>query len=212
MNRRIAFVFLGLVLGIGLAWLIGDQIRTQLAGAAISSGQQSGGGRALVGGPFSLTNHLGQAVTEKDFLNQYMLVYFGYTYCPDICPGELQNMIVALDILEQKGFDASNVQPILISIDPERDTVAALNQYVGLFHPRLVGLTGTADEVREAARAYRVYYQRAEGDDTVEYLMDHSSIVFLMSREGEYLAHFGFGTSAESMADGISKHLVAGDS
>jgi len=166
--------------------------------------QQTVSGKALIGGPFTLTNQDGKQVTEKDFRDKFMLVYFGYTYCPDVCPAELQVMSGALDALGNK---ASRVTPVFISIDPERDTVDQMKAYVGNFHSSLVGLTGSVEQVRAAAKAYRVYYARAKSEDTTEYLMDHASIVYLMSPQGEYLAHFPYGTGVGKMAKGIAKFL-----
>jgi protein SCO1/2 len=115
-------------------------------------------GLPAVGGPFALVDHRGQPVTDEDFRGGWILVYFGYTYCPDICPTGLFNMAQALDDL---GPAADDIRPIFVTIDPERDTVEALAQYVNHFHPRLVGLTGTPEQIAETARAYRVYYARA---------------------------------------------------
>jgi protein SCO1/2 len=161
-------------------------------------------GKALIGGPFSLTDHTGKRVTEKDFAGKFMLVFFGYTYCPDICPGELQVISAAMDQLGEKG---RKVTPVFVTVDPERDTVSQMKSYVENFHPRLVGLTGTAEEVRAAAKAYRVYYSKARDASASDYLMDHSSAVYLMSPAGEYLAHFAYGTGVDKMAEGIAKFL-----
>ncbi|HEY8353029.1 MAG TPA: SCO family protein [Sphingomonadales bacterium] len=162
-----------------------------------------GSGRALVGGPFSLVDHNGQRVTDADFRGRYMLVFFGYTFCPDVCPVELQTMSQALDQLDEK--TAARIQPIFITTDPERDTVEAMAEYVALFHPRLVGLTGNEEEVRNAARAYRVYYQKVEDETSGSYLMDHSAIVFLMGPDGEYVSHFSPGITAEAMATRLAQ-------
>lgn len=161
-------------------------------------------GKALIGGPFSLLNQDGKRVTEKDFHGKFMLVYFGYTYCPDVCPAELQVMSAALDSLGEK---ADRVTPVFVTVDPERDTVEQMKAYVSNFHPSLVGLTGTKEEIRAAAKAYRVYYARAKSESTTDYLMDHASIVYLMGPDGAYLAHFPYGTNAEKMATGIAKFL-----
>lgn len=161
-------------------------------------------GKALIGGPFTLTNHEGKTVTEKDFEGQFTLVYFGYTFCPDICPAELQVMSAAIDQLGDKG---KKVTPVFISIDPERDTVEQLASYVPNFHPRLVGLTGTPEQVRQAAKAYRVYFAKAKDSSATDYLMDHSSIVYLMGPDGTYLAHFSYGTGVDKMAEKIAKFL-----
>jgi protein SCO1/2 len=169
---------------------------------------QSSAGEALVGGPFALTDQHGQPVTEQDFAGRYMLIYFGYTYCPDVCPMSLTNMVAALDQLPPE--QAGQVVPILITIDPERDTVEQLASYASLFDPRLVALTGSEDEVRAAAKAYRVYYHKAEaGADTKDYLVDHSTFVYLMGPDGKYLTHFGLNASPEEMAETIGNEIAA---
>ena len=155
-----------------------------------------GSGVALVGGPFSLTDHTGKRVTEKDFLGKYPLIFFGYTYCPDICPTELQVMSAALD---QMGTRGEAIQPVFITIDPERDTPEVLKAYVENFHPRLVGLTGTAEEIAAVAKAYRAYYSKASGA-AGDYLMDHSSILYLMGPDGKFLKHFTYTTDAKALA------------
>ena len=155
-----------------------------------------------IGGPFTLTDHDGRAVTDADFHGRYMLVYFGYTYCPDVCPTSLQVMTDALDLL---GAKADAVTPVLITIDPERDTAELLRDYVANFHPRTVGLTGTPEQIAAVAKAYRVYYAKAEQEGT--YLMDHSSIVYLMGKDGKFLTHFSHNTPADKMAEGIRRHL-----
>jgi cytochrome oxidase Cu insertion factor (SCO1/SenC/PrrC family) len=161
-------------------------------------------GEALVGGPFSLTTHTGERVSNETFRGKFMLLVFGFTYCPDVCPTELQVVSAALD---QMGAKAADIQPLFVTIDPERDTPAALAPYVGNFHPRLVGLTGTAEEIRSIAAAYRVYYARAKGGSGDDYLMDHSSIIYLMDRDGRFLKHFSYTTDAAALAEGISRAI-----
>jgi len=159
------------------------------------------GGAAAVGGPITLVDQTGATHTDRDFRGKLMLIYFGYTFCPDVCPTALQVMTVALNELGPK---AKGVQGIFITVDPARDTPAHLKSYVANF-PGLIGLTGSEDQVRAAARAYRVYYRKAgEGKD---YLMDHSSIIFLMDRDGRYLAHFSHTSQSGAMAAAIAKHL-----
>ena len=166
---------------------------------------QHGTGVALVGGPFTLTDQNGKRVTEKDFLGKYMLVFFGYTYCPDICPTELQVMMAALDTI---GSEADKVQPVFISIDPARDTPKVLNTYVSNFGPRLIGLTGTTDEVAAAAKAYRVYYAKAgTSSSATDYLMDHSSIIYLMGPDGRFVKHVPYTTDAAKLAEAIKESI-----
>ncbi len=181
-----------------------------LAGLAYNFGDGSHGekgtGIALVGGPFSLTDQTGRRVTDKDFLGKYMLVIFGFTYCPDVCPTELQVMSAALD---QLGTKADSIQPLFITIDPQRDTPEVLKQYVSNFHPRLVGLTGTADEIASVAKAYRVYYSKVENNAGPDnYLMDHSTIIYLMDRQGRFLKHFTYTTDAPAFAQALGQAII----
>jgi cytochrome oxidase Cu insertion factor (SCO1/SenC/PrrC family) len=162
-------------------------------------------GTALVGGPFSLVDQTGRHVTEKDFLGKYMLVFFGFTYCPDVCPTELQVMSAALDEL---GAEGDHIQPVFVSIDPERDTPEVLKQYVGNFHPRLVGLTGSPGEIAAIARAYRVYYKKAASSAASgDYQMDHSTTLYLMDPEGRFRKHFGYTTDARALAQGLREAM-----
>ena len=167
---------------------------------------QTSAGEALIGGPFTLTDQHGEQMTEQDFSGRFMLIYFGYTFCPDICPTSLTVMAAALDRLPEE--QAAQVVPIMITLDPARDTVEQLAAYAPLFHPRLVALTGSEEQVREAARAYRVYYHvpEEEGD---AYLVDHSTFVYLMGPDGSYRTHFGIDASPEAMAEAIGKEIAA---
>ncbi len=161
----------------------------------------SGTGTALVGGPFALTDQTGKHVTEKDYLGKYTLVFFGYTYCPDVCPTELQVISAALD---KMGAKADIIQPIFVTIDPERDTPDVIRQYVANFPPRLVGLTGSPQEIAAAAKAYRVYFSKVENKASPgDYLMDHSSIVYLMDKQGRFLKHFTYTTDAVELAQAL---------
>ncbi len=174
--------------------------------AFILYGNGTGGkGVASIGGPFSLTDHKGQPRTDKDFRGRYMLIYFGYTYCPDVCPTALQSMTQAMGQLAPE--TQKKITPVFITIDPERDTAKQLNAYVENFHPSMVGLTGTKEQITKTARVYRVYFGRAPDgqEESTEYLMDHSSIVFLMNPDGEYVTHFTHATSPEKMAKRLAK-------
>lgn len=145
-------------------------------------------GEAAIGGPFELVTHTGQTVTHEDFQGKPMLIYFGFTYCPDVCPFSLQIMARALEMMPEAERD--RFQPMLITIDPERDTVENMALYVDspAFPENLIGLTGTPEQIAAAAGAYRVAYRRSgEGDD---YLMDHTSIIFFMDSEGRFVDIF----------------------
>jgi cytochrome oxidase Cu insertion factor (SCO1/SenC/PrrC family) len=162
-------------------------------------------GRALVGGPFELVAHTGQRVSDRDFRGKYMLVTFGYTYCPDVCPAELQVISSALDQLGEK---AREIQPLFITIDPERDDVKALSQYMPHFHPQFLGLTGSPEAIDKAAKAYRVYYAKAKDSGAKDYLMDHSSIIYLMDKGGTFLKHFSYQTDAKALAKAIEDAIT----
>ncbi|MEH6629222.1 MAG: SCO family protein [Halopseudomonas aestusnigri] len=157
--------------------------------------------RALIGGPFNLVDHNGKNVSEKDFQGKYMLIYFGYTYCPDVCPTSLTLLSEAMDIVEAKDPAlAKLITPVFITVDPERDTVSAIKDYVENFYPTMVGLTGTTEQVSAAAKVFRVFFQRAEVEDSNDYLMDHSSITYLIGPDGLYSKHYGHGTGPDVMA------------
>jgi protein SCO1 len=160
-------------------------------------------GRALIGGPFSLSDPSGKRVTDSDFRGKLMLVFFGYTHCPDVCPTELQNMA---EVIGKLGPDAQQVAPIFISVDPARDTPEALSSYVENFSHSITGLTGTQDEVASAAKAYRVFFRKADGNQD-NYSVDHSAFVYLMDRNGNYITHFMFNTPAETVVKEIKKHI-----
>jgi len=162
-----------------------------------------------VGGPFALTDQSGKQRTDADFRGRYMLVFFGFTHCPDICPIALQTISDALDQLDAK--QAAKVTPIFITVDPARDTPEVLRAYVANFHPRLVALTGSPEAIGKVAKSYRVFYAKATGanapSDPAAYILDHSAIVYLMGPNGEYVAHFGPGTTAHSMAADLRDRL-----
>jgi cytochrome oxidase Cu insertion factor (SCO1/SenC/PrrC family) len=162
-------------------------------------------GRGHVGGPFALVDHAGTKRTDADFRGKLLIVYFGYTTCPDICPTELMQIGLAVDRLGAAGAD---VQPLFISVDPARDTPDVLAPYVAQFHPRLIGLTGTPDRIRAVADSYKAYYAKYTPPDGAVYLIDHTGFIYLMGRSGEYLGFFPPGTSADRMDEIIRQHLV----
>lgn len=184
---------------LGLALIVG-----LFAYSFLSGPDESGFAGVPIGGPFTLTDQYGVVRHDGDFRGALMLVYFGYSYCPDACPTELNTMSAAIDKL---GDWAKDVQPIFITVDPARDTVAQMKLYASNFTPRLVALTGTDQQVAAAARAYRVFFEKAKGQGEDDYVMDHSSFVYLIGRDGRYLAHFGPDVGGDAMAATIKKHL-----
>lgn len=162
-------------------------------------------GKAAVGGPFSLVDHTGKAVSDSDYRGRFMLVFFGYTHCPDVCPSGLQTMSAALDKL---GAKAAQIQPLFITLDPARDTPEQLSLYVQSFNPRIVGLTGSAEDVAKAAKAYRVYYKRVEDPQSAaSYTFDHSSYMYLMDTNGEFVAPFPHAMNVDRLAQQLEKVL-----
>jgi protein SCO1 len=138
-----------------------------------------------VGGPFSLIDGDEHPVTDKTWRGKYMLVYFGYTFCPDVCPTTLSAVADALDVLGPK---ADRIQPLFITVDPKRDTAAVVKQYAAAFGPRIIGLTGSPEQIAAAAKAYRVYYaEHRTGPGPDDYSMDHSSVLYLMGPDGRFI-------------------------
>jgi protein SCO1/2 len=172
-------------------------------------GSTASSGAARIGGPFALIDQHGRPRSDRDFRGRYLLIYFGYTYCPDFCPSSLMTMTAALDLLA--GSDpalARQVTPILITIDPERDTVEALAAYATHFHESLMALTGTPAQIAAAAEVYRVYYAKTEDPGAGSYLMDHSTFIFLMDPRGRYLTHFAPGVTPEAIAEALKTIAV----
>ena len=163
-------------------------------------------GRAGVGGSFTLVDQTGRTRTDADFRGKFMLVYFGYTYCPDVCPTDLQQIGLAIDKLRIAG---AAVQPLFISVDPERDTTEVLANYVVLFHPRLIGLTGTPEQIRAVASAYKVYYAKYKPPEGSDYVIDHTGFIYLMDDGGAYRGFFPPGTSADRMVEIVRPLLPA---
>lgn len=170
-----------------------------------SGGDHGGGGAGAIGGPFTLTDQDGRTVTDADFRGRWMLVYFGYTFCPDVCPTSLGVVAGAMDKLAPA--EREKLVPIFISVDPDRDTPAVLKDYVAAFHPALLGMTGTAEQLAPVMKSYKVYAAKVKNDDPTAYTVDHSSILYLMGPDGRFVAHFPHGTSADQLAAGLKKHL-----
>lgn len=162
--------------------------------------------REPVGGPFRLIDPDGRVRRDTDFRGKLMLVYFGYTFCPDICPTDLQQIGIAM---EKLGAAANEVVPVFITLDPERDTRQLLSQYVPAFHPRIVGLTGSRKAVDQAARAYKVYHARVAVDGWARYTIDHSSFIYVMGRQGQYLGFMPPSTPADRMVEVLRPFLQA---
>lgn len=175
------------------AYILMFQNDDQFAGCRASS--VAGGG--AIGGPFTLVSETGETVTEKDVLDKPALIYFGYTFCPDVCPLDAARNAEAVEILAEGGHD---VRPVFISIDPERDTPEVMAEYTDYLHPQMLGLTGSPEQVKAASQAYRTYYRKQDSDDAEYYLVDHSVFTYLMLPEIGFVEFFGRDVPAVDMA------------
>lgn len=160
------------------------------AGQADTSAQSDGSlAGAAIGGPFTLTDQDGKKRSWSDFNGRYRLIYFGYTYCPDVCPIDLQRIAQGLRLFEKQAPDrAAKIQPIFVSVDPERDTPAVVKAYVSAFHPRLIGLTGTPEEIAAVAKRFVVVYSKEKTKGSTEYIVSHSRTPYLFGPKGEPIA------------------------
>ncbi|KAA5602917.1 SCO family protein [Blastochloris sulfoviridis] len=173
------------------------------AGVWLNSREASAPAGAAVGGPFRLTAHDGRTVTEADFMGMPVLLFFGFTHCPDICPTTLADVS---EVLERLGPDAEKVQALFVSIDPERDTPQVLASYIGAFHPRILGLSGDEATTAEIVRAYRVYAKKVPLKDG-GYTMDHTAVVYLLDKEGRFVAPFDLRRPAEAAAAELRRYF-----
>ncbi len=197
-----AAISLALVVLIAVGVLAVRQYGGMSAGiAAETAGRES---TMKIGGPFTLVDQDGRTVTEANFDGRWLLVYFGFTFCPDVCPTALTRNISAIDLL---GEQAEKITPVLISVDPQRDSPEKLKDYVRFFHPRLVGLTGTPQQIASVAKEYRVFYVKSPGDTPETYLVDHSSLTYLIGPDGKFVEFFSHGLSAEEVANRLKQRL-----
>jgi protein SCO1 len=151
-----------------------------------------------IGGPFTLQNAAGATVTEKDVITKPSLVYFGYTFCPDVCPLDNARNAEAIDILEERGFD---VNPVFITVDPARDTPEVVGDFAANLHPKMIGLSGTEEQIKAASQAYKTYYRKQDGDDPDYYLVDHSTFTYLVLPDTGFVDFFKRDETAEQIAD-----------
>jgi cytochrome oxidase Cu insertion factor (SCO1/SenC/PrrC family) len=161
-------------------------------------------GRGPIGGPFTLTDPAGKRRSDSEFRGRLMIVYFGYTYCPDVCPADLLAITQAPDAL---GSAAEGVQPVFITVDPERDT-KGLGEYIAAFHRSFVGLTGSPDEIRKVANSYKAFYAKVPDPRGGDYSIDHTGVIYLIGRNGEYLGFMPPQTGPERLTEILRKYLA----
>lgn len=161
-------------------------------------------GRALIGGPFTLVSHENAVVRDSDFRGELMLVFFGFSNCPAICPSALSAMSSTLEGLGDK---ADKVNALFITIDPERDDLEQISSYMENFHPKIIGLTGSQEQIDQATKAYRVYAKKVENEMMSGYMMDHSSFIYLMDKEGKYIKHLQYNATADQIIAAVNKYL-----
>ena len=198
-SKRASLIFLVLVAG--LAAIFGAF--ALLKGRDVTTGT----GIPAIGGPFNLVNQDGRTVTDRTYRGKFLLIYFGYSFCPDVCPTALTTLADAVRLLGQNG---DKILPMFITVDPQRDTAEHLKMYVEYFHPRMEGLTGTPEQVAAVAREYRVYFAKVADKDAPDddsYVMDHTSVIYLMGPDGRFVTHFTHGTDAQKMAGEIRRFL-----
>lgn len=203
MKRWIQLGIIGISLALGVMALVTYQVRN--TPTAYVEDKKSYG-TPDIGGPFTLVDHHGKTHTNEEFKNKIMVIYFGYSFCPDVCPLGLQNITAALNLL---GRDIDQIAPIFVTIDPERDTSENLKNYAPNWHSSIVFLTGSQKQVGEAIRAYKVYAQKAKPDNTVaEYLMDHSTLIYVMGRDGKFLEAHPHTTEPDKLAEVLRKYVM----
>ena len=201
MNRSLAlipYVLLLASVAAGALWHLGD-LKSRNGVQTISTGEQ-----VSIGGPFRLTDQNQMIRTEKDFQGKYMLVFFGYTYCPDVCPTTLA---VMADALQKIGSLADKVTPVFITVDPKRDTPEKIKTYLSSFGPRFVGLTGDSTDIASVAKEYRVYYREHPPENGGEYTVDHSGVVYLMDPNGMFVANYSLDTGPDMLAADLIRRL-----
>ncbi len=204
MLRIIAIVALVMVIAaLGSIWYL----TRNLGGADVFAQCRTGavaGGSSAIGGPFELVSETGETVTDKDVITEPSLLYFGYTFCPDVCPLDTARNAEAITILEERG---QMVQPVFISVDADRDTPETMAEFTDIMHPRMIGLTGSAEQVKAASQAYRTYYKKQDDGDPEYFLIDHSTFSYLVLPEHGFVEYFKRDLTPEQMADQIGCFL-----
>ena len=204
MGRIITLLLLLTLIATGSYALFGTQEHLDKGADGVANNNVSSTGKALIGGDFRLTDTQKTVRTDKDFLGQYTLVFFGFTQCPDVCPTTLTTIS---SVMDEMNDSAEQITPIFITIDPDRDSPDVMKEYLQAFHPSVVGLTGSHKEIKQAVKAYKVYTQYGKQDKHAAYEVMHSGYVYFMNNKGEYITHFSHDDSVEKIVSVIRQHI-----